>query len=64
MNVVAIAGRIRSLIPRNGRELEATAQRLLKLVFWAALLAPVIIVPAYNLLVSFGFLPPVHLPSG
>ena len=64
MNVVAIAGRIRSLIPRNGRELEATAQRLLKLVFWAALLAPVIIVPAYYLLVSFGFLPPVHLPSG
>ena len=43
---------------------EATARSILKLVFWAALLAPVIILPAYFLLVAYGLAPPVHLPSG
>jgi hypothetical protein len=55
--------RVRSLIPRNQSELEAEAKGALKLVFWAAVLAPVIIVPAYYLLVSFGLLPPIHLPG-
>lgn len=64
MDLRALAGWIRSLVPRSGVELEATAHRLLKLAFWVALLAPAIIVPAYYLLVAFGLLPPVHLPSG
>ena len=51
-------------IPRNGREAEATALSLLKLVFWALLLAPVVIFPAYYLLVVIGVAPPIHLPSG
>ena len=33
------------------------------MAFWAALLAPVIIVPAYYLLVAFGILPGIHLPG-
>ena len=51
-------------IPRNGVEAEKTAMSLLKLVFWAALLAPVIIVPAYYILVVLGVAPPIHLPPG
>ena len=51
-------------IPRSGEEAEATTRVLLKLVFWAALLAPVIILPAYYLLVVAGLAPPIHLPSG
>ncbi len=51
-------------IPRNKGEAEATALALLKLVFWAALLAPVIILPAYYLLVVLGVAPPIHLPPG
>ncbi len=51
-------------VPKSRGELELAARSLLKLAFWAALLAPVIVVPAYYLLVTFGILPPVHLPSG
>lgn len=51
-------------IPRNGREAEETARYLLKLAFWAVLLAPVIILPAYYLLVVAGLAPPIHLPPG
>jgi hypothetical protein len=54
---------VKNLIPRNQSQLEKEAKGVLKLVFWAALLAPVIIVPAYYLLVSFGLLPPIHLPG-
>ena len=43
--------------------METTTLSLVKLALWAALLAPVIIVPAYYLLVAFGLLPPIHLPS-
>ena len=55
--------RVKSLIPRNQAQLEEEVKGALKLVFWAALLAPVVIVPAYYLLVSFGLLPPIHLPG-
>jgi len=51
-------------IPRSRGEAEKTTLSLLKLVFWVALLAPVIIVPAYYLLVVLGLAPPIHLPSG
>jgi hypothetical protein len=50
-------------IPRSQVQLETEARGALKLVFWAALLAPVVIVPAYYLLVAFGVLPPIHLPG-
>jgi hypothetical protein len=50
-------------IPRNGAQLEREAMNLLRLVFWAALLAPVILVPAYYLLVAFGLAPSIHLPG-
>ena len=54
---------ISSHVPRSQAQLEAEVKGALKFVFWAALLAPVIIVPAYYLLVAFGLLPPVHLPG-
>ena len=55
-----VAGRI----PKNRRDIEITARSLLRLAFWLALLAPVILVPAYYLLVAYGLMPPIHLPSG
>ena len=55
---------VRSHIPKNQAQLETEVRGALKLVFWAALLAPVIIVPAYYLLVAFGVLPLIHLPGG
>ena len=53
-----------SHIPRNQSQLEMEAKGLLKAAFWLAFLAPVVIVPAYYLLVTFGLLPPIHLPGG
>ena len=50
-------------VPRNQAEFEAEVRWALKVVFWAALLAPVVIVPAYYLLVAFGLLPGIHLPG-
>jgi len=50
-------------VPRSQEQLEAELKGALKLVFWAALLAPVIIVPAYYLLVAFGLAPAIHLPG-
>ena len=50
-------------IPRSQAQLESEVRGALKVVFWAALLAPVVIVPAYYLLVAFGVLPPIHLPG-
>lgn len=50
--------------PKSQARLEAGARRVLKVVFWIAFLAPVVIVPAYYLLVAFGLAPPVHLPPG
>ena len=44
-------------------QLEAETRSVLKVVFWIALLAPVVLVPAYFLLVALGLLPPVHLPG-
>ncbi len=55
--------RLTAHIPRSQAQLESEARNLLKLVFWAALLAPVVIVPAYYLLVAFGLAPPLHLPG-
>ncbi|MDG6909746.1 MAG: hypothetical protein JRN08_05205 [Nitrososphaerota archaeon] len=51
-------------VPRSMVGAEAAARSLLKLVFWAALLAPVILVPAYYLLVVAGLAPQVRLPPG
>ncbi|HYA55948.1 MAG TPA: hypothetical protein VED22_04030 [Nitrososphaerales archaeon] len=50
-------------MPRSQAQLEAELKGVLKLVFWAALLAPVIIVPAYFLLVAYGLAPAIHLPG-
>ena len=50
-------------LPRSQAQLEAELKGALKIVFWAALLAPVVLVPAYYLLVAFGLLPNVHLPG-
>lgn len=50
-------------VPRSRAQLETEARGALRVAFWAALLAPVIIVPAYYLLVAFGILPGIHLPG-
>jgi hypothetical protein len=50
-------------IPRSQAQLETELRGALKVIFWAALLAPVVIVPAYYLLVAFGILPPLRLPG-
>lgn len=44
--------RLTSRIPKNRGQLEAEAKGLLKLAFWAALLAPVVIIPLYYLAVA------------
>jgi hypothetical protein len=54
---------VNSHVPRSQAQLETELRGALKLVFWAALLAPVMIVPAYYLLVAFGLAPPIHLPG-
>ncbi len=54
---------LNSHFPRNQAQLETGLKGVLKLAFWAALLAPVVIVPLYYLLVAFGLLPPIHLPG-
>lgn len=54
---------INSHLPRNQAQLETELKGALKIVFWAALLAPVVILPAYYLLVAFGLLPGIHLPG-
>jgi hypothetical protein len=41
-----------SHFPRNQTQLEAEFRRILRIVFWAALLAPVVIIPLYFLVVS------------
>jgi hypothetical protein len=51
-------------IPRSQAQLESELMGLLKVLFWAALLAPVVLIPAYYLLVAFGLLPQAHLPPG
>lgn len=43
---------IASHFPRNQTQLETEARRLLKLVFWVVLLLPVVILPAYYLLLA------------
>ncbi len=55
--------RLKSHIPRNPAQLETELMNVLKIVFWVALLAPVVIVPAYYLLVAFGLAPPIRLPG-
>jgi hypothetical protein len=54
---------VTSHVPRSQAQLETELKGVLKLVFWAALLAPVIILPAYYLLVAFGLAPGIHLPG-
>ena len=54
---------INSRLPRSKAQLEAGLKGALRIVFWGALLAPVVIAPAYYLLVAFGLLPNIHLPG-
>ncbi len=54
----------RALIPRSQAQLESELKYILRLVFWVALLAPVVLVPIYYLLVAFGLAPPIRLPPG
>jgi hypothetical protein len=54
---------VNSHLPRNQAQLETELKGALKIAFWAALLAPVIIVPTYYLLVAIGLLPSIHLPG-
>jgi hypothetical protein len=44
--------KLTSLIPRSQSQFETEVKYVLKLAFWAALLAPVIIVPAYYLVLA------------
>lgn len=44
-------------IPRSQMQLETQSKKILKVVFWGALLAPVVLIPAYYLLKSMGLLP-------
>jgi hypothetical protein len=44
---------VTSHIPRNQAQLELEIKSILKLAFWVALLAPVVLVPAIYLLLSF-----------
>jgi len=44
--------RLASHVPRNQAQLETELRRALKVAFWAALLAPVVIIPLYYLIVS------------
>ncbi len=39
-------------VPRSQAKIEAGMRGILKVVFWAALLAPVVIVPLYYLVVA------------
>lgn len=43
---------VSSHIPRNQAQLELEIRQVLKLAFWVALLAPVVIVPAYYFLLA------------
>jgi len=43
---------VSSHIPRNEAQLEVEVKQLLKVAFWVAFLAPVIIVPGYYLLLA------------
>jgi len=54
---------IKGHVPRSQAQLETELRGALKVVFWAALLAPVIIVPAYYLFVAYGLAPGIHLPG-
>jgi membrane protein required for beta-lactamase induction len=56
--------RLRGVVPRSVGEAEVEVKYLLKVLFWLALLAPVVILPAYYLLVAYGVLPQIHLPAG
>jgi len=47
-------GWVTSHIPRNQIQLEKEVKNLLKLVFWVAVMAPVVLVPLYYLLVALG----------
>lgn len=44
--------RLTSYIPRSQAQLEMELKGILKLAFWVALLAPVVIVPLYYLLLA------------
>jgi hypothetical protein len=43
---------VKELIPRNQSQLETLIKRVLRLAFWVALLAPVVLVPIYYLILA------------
>lgn len=56
--------KIVGLIPRSQDQLESELKYLLKLVFWVALVLPVVLIPVYYILVAYGLAPQIHLPGG
>jgi hypothetical protein len=42
----------RDIIPRSQSQLEVLIMKLLKIAFWVALLAPVVLVPVYYLVLA------------
>jgi siderophore synthetase component len=56
--------KIFALIPRSQDQLEVELKGILKLVFWVALLLPVVLIPIYYILVAYGLAPQIHLPGG
>ena len=55
--------KVMGILPKSQVQFESELKVVLKYVFWVALLAPVILVPAYYLLVAFGLAPSIHLPG-
>jgi len=47
-------GWVASHVPRNQMQLEKELKGLLKVVFWVAVIVPLILFPLYYLLVSLG----------
>jgi hypothetical protein len=42
----------KDIIPRNQSQLEVLVKRVLRVAFWVALLAPVVLVPIYYLILA------------
>jgi hypothetical protein len=48
----SILSQVSSHVPRNQAQFEKEVKSLLKVVFWIAVLAPVILIPLYYLIVA------------
>jgi len=56
--------RIIGLIPRSQDQFEVEVKYLLRIVFWVALVLPIVLIPIYYILVAYGLAPQIHLPGG